>query len=147
MPSHLPSAVARLGETEYPDAYGGLTAQLTGSGAITMTIYVVAARAQPFVAAVREQAAASPSTEYRIVHVPHTWADLIALAETIEDARPEWRARGVHLGTADPDAAASKVIITLRPYSPAAATALTAAYADDWICVVASKARAIPLAT
>ena len=27
---HLPSVVASLGQTEYPDAYGGLTARLTG---------------------------------------------------------------------------------------------------------------------
>ncbi len=38
---HLPSVVARLGETEYPDAYGGRTVRLTGPGVITMTIYVV----------------------------------------------------------------------------------------------------------
>ena len=29
---HLPTAVARLGETEYPDAYGGLTVRPTGPG-------------------------------------------------------------------------------------------------------------------
>jgi hypothetical protein len=27
---HLPSVVARLGETEYPEAYGGLTARAVG---------------------------------------------------------------------------------------------------------------------
>jgi hypothetical protein len=26
---HLPSVVARLGETEYPEAYGGLTVRLS----------------------------------------------------------------------------------------------------------------------
>jgi hypothetical protein len=42
---HLPSVVARLGETEYPEAYGGLTVQPSARKAITMTLYVVAARA------------------------------------------------------------------------------------------------------
>ncbi|MGH3201016.1 MAG: hypothetical protein ACRDOA_01515 [Streptosporangiaceae bacterium] len=138
--------VARLGETGYPEAYGGLTAHLTGSGAITMTLYVVAARAEPFVAAVRDQAARNPAAEYTVVHVPHTWAKLTALAQEIEDARGQWRARGVHIGTADPDAAASKVIITLANHHPAAASALRASYGDDWISVVSSSARYIPLA-
>jgi hypothetical protein len=40
--AHLPSVVARLGETGYPEAYGGLTVRLTGPGTIAMTIYVVA---------------------------------------------------------------------------------------------------------
>ena len=39
---HLPSVVARLGETEYPEAHGGLTARLSARKAIAMTIYVVA---------------------------------------------------------------------------------------------------------
>jgi hypothetical protein len=145
---HLPSVVARLGETVYRDAYGGLTARLTGpddSRAIAMTIYVVAARAGPFLAAVREQAAGSPQTQYAIVHVPHTWAELSALALEIEDAKDRWRARGVHLSAAEPDAAASKVIVALPAYRAVAADALTAAYGDEWIRVVPSSARAIPL--
>jgi len=73
---HLPSVVARLGETEYPEAYGGLTVRLSARKAITMTIYVVAARAGPFLAAVREQSARSPDSQCAIVHVPHTWAEL-----------------------------------------------------------------------
>jgi hypothetical protein len=145
---HLPSVVTRLGEAEYPDAYGGLTARLTGpAGArvITMTIYVVAACAEPFLAAVRAQAARSPGTQYTIVHVPHTWTELNALALRIEDAKDQWRAHGVRL-SADPDAAASKVIVTvLPPYRQAAAEALTAAYGHDWISVVPSSARYIPL--
>jgi hypothetical protein len=142
---HLPSVVARLGETEYPEAYGGLTALLSARKAITMTIYVVAARAGPFLAAVREQSTRSPDTQYAIVHVPHTWAELHALALRVEDAKGRWRARGVHLGTAGPDAPASKVIITLANYHPAAVDALTAAYGDDWISVVPSSARYVPL--
>ena len=142
---HLPSVVARLGETAYPEAYGGLTVRLTGSGAITMTIYVVAARAESFLAAVREQSAHSPDNQYAVVHVPHAWAELDALARTIEDARHQWRARGIHLGTAGPDAAASKVIVTVANYHPAAASALTAAYGDDWVSVVPSRARYVPL--
>jgi hypothetical protein len=145
---HLPSVVASLGETQYPDAYGGLTVRLTGpdqSRAIKMTIYVVAARAEPFLAAVREQSAHSPDTQYAIVHVPHTWAELNALALTIESAKDRWRARGVHLVAADPDAAASKVTVTLLAYRTAAASALTAAYGHDWISVVPTSARYIPL--
>ena len=69
---HLPSVVARLGETEYPEAYGGLTARLSARKAITMTI-------------------------------------------------------------------------TLANYRPAAAGALTAAYGGDWISVVPSSARYVPL--
>jgi len=42
---HLPSVIARLGETDYPQAYGGLTVRLSARNAITMTLYVVAARA------------------------------------------------------------------------------------------------------
>jgi hypothetical protein len=145
MPFHLPSVVARLGETEYPDAYGGLTARLTGSGAITMTVYVVAVRAEPFLAAVREQAARSPDTSYTVVHVPRTWAELTALAQQIQDARLQWRARGIHVGTSEPGAAASKVIVTLANYDPTAAGALRAAYGDDWISVVPSRARYLPL--
>jgi hypothetical protein len=49
--THLPSVVARLGETEYPEAYGGLTARPSARKAITMTIYVVAARAGALMAA------------------------------------------------------------------------------------------------
>jgi hypothetical protein len=143
--THFPSAVARLGETEYPQAYGGLTARLTGSGEITMTIYVVAAHAEPFLAAVREQAAASPATRYAVVHVPHTWAELTALAQRIADAKRQWRARGVRLGTADPDAATSKVIVTLADHHLAAARALTDTYGDDWISVVPSVVRYRPL--
>jgi hypothetical protein len=145
---HLPSVVARLGETEYRDAYGGLTARLTGpddSRAIAMTIYVVAARAEPFLAAVRERAACSPKTRYAIVHVPHTWAELNALALKIEEAKDRWRTRGVHVSAAEPDAAASKVIVTLPAHGAAAADALTAAYRDEWIRVVPSSARYIPL--
>jgi hypothetical protein len=142
---HLPSVVARLGETEYPEAYGELTARLSARKAITMTIYVVAARAGPFLAAVREQSARSPDTQYAIVHVPHTWAELNALALRIEDAKGHWRARGAHLGTAAPDAAASRVIVTLANYRPAATGALTAAYGGDWISVVPSSARYVPL--
>jgi hypothetical protein len=136
--------VATLGEKEYADAYGGLTVRLTGSGAITMTIYVIAARAEPFLAAVREQAAHSPATEYTVVHVPHTWADLDALALKIEGARAQWRARGIYLSAAA-DAPTSKVIIALRPYRPAAVAALTAAYGEDWVQVVPSPARYLPL--
>ena len=143
--AHLPGVVARLGETEYPEAYGGLTVRLTGPGALTMTIYVVAARAGPFLAAVREHAERSPATAYTVVHVPHPWAELAALAQQIEDARRQWRARGVHLGTADPDPAASKVIVTVANYDPAAVRALTDAYGDDWISVVPSSARYVPL--
>jgi len=148
---HLPSVVARLGQAEYPDAYGGLTARLTGpdeSPAITMTIYVVtgpASEADSFLAAVREQSARSPGTRYTVVDVPHTWAELTALAQAIEDARDQWRSRGVQLSGADPDAAASKVIVTVRAYRPAAAGALTAVYGDDWISVVPSPARYHPL--
>jgi hypothetical protein len=145
---HLPSVVARLGETQYPDAYGGLTARLTGpdeSRAIKMTIYVAATGAGPFLAAVHEQSAQSPDTHYTVVRVPHTWAELNALALKIEDAKDQWRARGVHLSAADPDAPASKVIVTLLAYSTAAANALTAAYGHDWISVVPSPARYIPL--
>jgi hypothetical protein len=145
MPFHLPSAVARLGETEYPEAYGGLTARLPGSGAITMTVYVVAAQAEPFLAAVREQAARSPGTSYTVVHVPHTWADLTALAQQIQDAKLQWRSRGIHLGTVTPDAPASKVIVTLPNHDPAAAAALSTAYGDDWISVTSSRARHVPL--
>ena len=137
--------MARLGETGHAEAYGGLTVRLTGPGAITMTIYVVAARAEPFLAAIGEQSARSPGTKYSIAHVPHTWAELHALARTIEDAKAQWRARGVRLGTADPDAAASKVIVTMANYRPAAASALRAAYGDDWVSVVPSTARYVPL--
>jgi hypothetical protein len=141
--------VARLGETEYPDAYGGLTARLTGlpgqSPAITMTIYVVAARAEPFLAAVRRQSADSPDTRYTVAHVPHTWAELNTLAQMIDGAQGQWGARGVHLSSADPDAAASKVIVTLLAYHSAAANALTAAYGHDWVCVAPSSAHWIPL--
>lgn len=175
---HLPTAVANLGKTQYPDAYGGLTARLTRPdepASLTMTIYVVAARADPFLAAVRRQAAASPDTRYTIAHVPHTWAELNALAQQIEDAKDHWRARGAHVSTAEPDAAASKVTVTLLPFRPgtqmgqerlprhapptrapagqqishnkAAASALTAAYGHDWISVVVvpSSARYVPL--
>jgi hypothetical protein len=144
-PVHLPSVVARLGETEYPDAYGGLTARLTGPSTVTMTVYVIAAQAGPFLAAVREQAARSPGTTYAVLHVPHTWAELTALAEQIEQAKGHWRARGIRLGTVGPDAAASKVIVTLPNHHPAAVTALTAAYGDDRISVVPSRARYVPL--
>jgi hypothetical protein len=137
--------VATLGEIRYPDAYGGLTVRLTGSGAVTMTVYVVAARAEPFLAAIREQASRSPATEYSVVHVPHTWADLNALALKIEGTKDQWRARGIYL-SASADAPTSKVIIALRPYRPAAAAALTAAYGDDWTSVIPSSARYKPLA-
>jgi hypothetical protein len=110
-----------------------------------MTIYVVAAHAEPFLAAVREKSVHSPDTQYTIVHVPHTWAELNALALKIEDATNQWRARGVHLSAADPDAAASKVLVTLLAYRAAATNALTAAYGDDWVSVVPSSARYIPL--
>ena len=136
--------MARLGETEYPDAYGGLSVRLTGSGAITMTIYVVAVRAEAFLAAVREQVARSPATEYAIVHVPHTWAELDTLTRTIEAAKNQWRARGIRLSAA-PDATASKVIVSLLPYVRAAADAVTAAYGPDWVSVVPSQARYVPL--
>ena len=142
---HLPSVVARLGQTQFPDAYGGLTVRLTAAGTITMMIYVVDARAEPFLAAIGEQSACSPATQYTIVHIPHTWAELDALAGAIEGAKGQWRARGIHIGTAAPDAAVSKVIVTLRTYRPAAAATLTDAYGDAWISVVASRARSIPL--
>ena len=142
---HLPSVVARLGETEYPEAYGGLVVRRSGAGALTMTIYVVAAQAEPFLAAVREQSSRSPAAEYTVVRVPHTWAELDALAQTIEAAKDNWRARGIRLGTAEPDAATSKVIVTLADYRPSAASAVTAAYGDDWISVVPSPARYFPL--
>lgn len=145
---HLPSVVARLGETEYPDAYGGLTARLTGpagSRVITMTIYVTGARADRFLAAVRQWSARSPDTRYTIVRVPHTWADLNALARRIESASGRWRARGLHLLAADPDAAASKVTVTVRGDHAAAAGALTDAYGHEWIRVVPSQAGYVPL--
>jgi hypothetical protein len=145
MASHLPSVVARLGQTQYPEAYGGMTVRLTAAGALTMTIYVVAAHAEPFLAAVREQSVRNPATEYAVVHVPHTWAELDALAQQVEDAKAQWRARGVLLGTAQPDAAASKVIITPMPFDPAAVSALTATYGADWVSVIPSTARYAPL--
>jgi hypothetical protein len=52
----------------------------------------------------------------------------------------------VHLVAADPDAAASKVTVTLRAYRMAAASALIAAYGHDWISVAPTSARYIPLA-
>jgi hypothetical protein len=109
-----------------------------------MTIYVVATCAEPFLAAVRAQAARSPDAQYTIVHVPHTWTELNALALRIGDAKGQWRARGVRLSV-HPDAAASKVIVTVLPYRRAVAEALTAAYGHDWISVVPSSARYIPL--
>ena len=143
MAPHLPSVVARLGQTQYPEAYGGMTVRLTAAGALTMTIYVVVARAEPFLAAVREQSAGT--TEYAVVHVPHTWTELDALARKIDDAKAQWRSRGIRLGTAEPDPAASKVIITLKPFDPNAVSALTAAYGADWISVTPSTARYVPL--
>jgi hypothetical protein len=146
---HLPSVVARLGETQYPDAYGGLTVRATGpdgSAALTMTIYVVAARAGAFLAAIRDQAAHSPGTRCTIVHVPHAQAQLNALADRIEDARDRWRARGVHLLTAEPDARTSKVMITVLPFGTAVTGALTAAYGEDWVSVVPPSAPYRPLA-
>lgn len=145
---HLPTAVAGLGETQYPDAYGGLTARVTRPdepACLMMTIYVVASRAEPFLAAVRRQAAASPDTRYTIAHVPHTWAELSALAQQIEDAKDYWRDRGADVSTAEPDAAASKVVVTLLGYHAAAASALATAYGHDWISAVPSSARYVPL--
>lgn len=146
--THLPSAVANLGETQYPDVYGGLTARLARPdepAAITMTIYVVAARAEPFLAAIRRQAANSPEVRYTIAHVPHTWAELNALAQQIEDAKDYWRDRGAELSTAEPNAAASKVMVTLLDYHAAAASSMTSAYGHDWISVEPSSARYVPL--
>jgi hypothetical protein len=58
---------------------------------------------------------------------------------------PSVVARLGETGTAAPDAAASKVTITLVNYRPAAAGALLAAYGEDWISVVPSSARYVPL--
>ncbi len=41
--------------------------------------------------------------------------------------------------------ATSKVVVTLLPYRGAAADALTAAYGHDWISVVPSTSRYVPL--
>jgi hypothetical protein len=96
-------------------------------------------------AALRSGPNHSPDIKYTVIHVPHTWAELDALALRVEEARDQWRAQGIHLLAADPDAAASKAIVTLRGYRTAAASALTAAYGRDWISVVPSSARWIPL--
>jgi hypothetical protein len=109
-----------------------------------MTIYVVAARAEPFLAAVR---ALSADAQYTVVYVPHTWADLDALALEIEGAKDRWRARGIHVSAAAPDAGTSKVIVSLPACREEAANALIAAYGDDWISVVPASARYIPLGT
>jgi len=58
----------------------------------------------------------------------------------------QWRARGVRLLAAEPDARTSKVIITVPSFDTAVTRALTAAYGDDWVSVVPSSARYRPLA-
>lgn len=130
----LATRVAKLGTTKFPSAYGGHETSPSGHLAV---LYVVrgAAHAAAFVSAVREEAAHGPEADFEVADVPHSWAQLNALTTRIAQDGPRWRARGIELARWGPDAASSKVVITLRSHTAAAGRELLAAYGPDWVSV------------
>ncbi len=125
------TTVATLGATaKFQSGYGGQINSATGGVAV---LYVVRGHEARLLAAVRGRAAADPG--YRVVYVPHTWAQLETLTTKIARQVPRWRARGIELAKWGPDPAASKVVIWLRAYSAAAAQQLRNAYGADLVSV------------
>lgn len=117
--------------TKFQSGFGGQTNSPDGGLAV---LYVVRGHEAGLLAAVRGDAGAA-DTGYRVVYVPHSWAQIQSLTATIASQVPRWRARGVELAKWGPNPAASKVVIWLRSYSPAAARQLQTAYGADWVSV------------
>ena len=132
-PPAIPVAakVEKLGTTKFQSAYGGQDRSPSGR----LVIYVVAAQGDAFLPAVRDEAARSPQADYNVAYVPHSWAQLNALTIQIARDRARWRERGIELARWGPDAASSKVVITLRSYTAAAERELLAGYGPDWVSV------------
>ena len=126
------TTVATLGATaKFESGYGGQINAATGGVAV---LYVVRGHAAGLLAAMRGEADAADAG-YRVVYVPHSWAVLEALTTKIAQQVPRWRARGIELAKWGPDPAASKVVVWLRAYSPAAAQQLRSAYGADLVSV------------
>ena len=119
----------------FPDAFGGVRTT-AGSGETAAptaaTVYVVAAHAAPFLAALRS---ASPLSSYEVVDVRHPFAQLTSVMNQIAAADSRWQAQGVRLARYGPDVAINKVQVSLSVYTPAAAKALTDAYGSDLVSV------------
>ena len=127
----LASTVETLGTKRFQSAYGGQELSPSGS----LTVYVVAAHGAGFLSAMRDEAARSAAAAYEVAYVPHSWAQLDALTMRIARQEPGWRARGIRLAQWGPDAASSKVTITLRSYTGAAERELLATYGAGWVSV------------
>jgi hypothetical protein len=125
----LADRIAALGD-RYPGSFGGLAATQAGR----LTVYVVSARGNGFLAAVRA-AGRSAGQRYSVRRVPHSWQRLEHLMITIAQAGPAWRARGIALSRWGPEPGMNKVLIQLRSPSTAAARALRAAYGASWVAV------------
>ncbi len=117
--------------TKFQSGFGGQTNSPDGGLAV---LYVVRGHEAGLLAAVRGEAGAADAG-YRVVYVPHSWAQIQSLTAKIASQVPQWRARGVELAKWGPNPAASKVVIWLRSYSPAAARQLQTAYGADWVSV------------
>jgi hypothetical protein len=125
------STVETLGTTRFQSAYGGQ--ELSPSG--RLAVYVVAAHGAGFLSAMRGEAAHSAGAAYEVAYVPHSWAQLDALTMRIAKQEPAWRARGIQLAQWGPDAASSRVAITLRSYTGTAGRELLASYGAGWVSV------------
>jgi hypothetical protein len=130
----LVTGVETLGATEFQRAYGGHETSSSGHLAV---LYVVrgATQAAAFLSAVRDEATRSGQAEYEVAYVPHSFAQLEALTNSIALDGSRWQARGITLAEWGPDAATSKVVITLRSYTAAAARELLATYGASWVSV------------
>jgi hypothetical protein len=132
LPIPFVTKVAALGgATRFQAAYGGQENSASGRLAV---LYVVRGHGSGLLAAVHAEAGAADAG-YRVVYVPHSWAQLHALMIKIAGQGPRWRAQGIGLAQWGPDLSASKIVIRLRSYSAAAAARLRAAYGAGWVSV------------
>lgn len=80
-PPRFADEISGTDAAKYPKAFAGIVVGPRGM----LTIYVVRSKAAAFADAIRRQASASHrgTSDYRLVSVPHSWAQLLAVTARI----------------------------------------------------------------
>jgi hypothetical protein len=141
-PESFTTSVDALG-SRYTSAFAGVTASATGSETIAPShyvIYLVRAHAGPFLSAfhtalLRADTASSTPVTYTIKYVAHSWRQLNQVTNQMATTWRRWHARGINIAQVGPDVGSNKVVVTLKRYSKASATAVIKAYGPGMVTV------------